>query len=228
MLNTWKKHLQTVRSTLTSICMSWSWSVTSPDVYMLRKTIVEGDLPYLIGIFLELEVRTLLSGWVKESIYGILVWQQASGLDRSKSSKHTKVTFGDYSFSLVTYLLTVHLICTSVVFFCKSLVKPSSSIVSGCHWSGPSTSSTKMPCDDEWTLYLESVCVAGRRDSMKAAGPPAGGGILPSCCAAPTSVDRRRVCEQLHNCGAFLSVSIDPTVIISPELKGNTHTLKIG
>lgn len=56
---------------------------------------------------------------------------------------------------------------------------------------------------------------------MKAAGSPAGGGILSSCCAAPTSVDR------LHNYGAFLSVSIDPTVIISPELKGNTHTLKI-
>lgn len=89
------------------------------------------------------------------------VWQQASGLDRSKSSKHTKVKL--YSFSLVTYLLTVHLICTnSVVFFCKGLIKPSSSIVSGRHWSGPSTSSTKMRCDDEWTLYLEWVCVAGR------------------------------------------------------------------
>lgn len=121
------------------------------------------------------------------------------------------------------------IMCTSsVVFFCKSLVKPSSSIVSGCHWSGPSTSSTKMRCDDEGTLYLESVCVAGGRDSMKAAGFPAGGGDSVFLLCSPTSVDRRGVCEPLHNCGAFLSLSIDPSVIISPERKGNTHTLKIG
>lgn len=229
MLNTWKEHLKTVRSTLKHLyVLILVFDVPGCRHVMEnncwgRSTIITCHLFRIRG------QNTVV--WL---IKGVHLWniRMAASFwtgQRSIFRTHQSQIWRLYSVSLVTYLLTVHLICTnSVVFFCKSLVKPSSSIVSGCHWSGPSTSSTKIPCDDEWTLYLESVCVAGRRDSMKAAGSPAGGGILSSCCAAPTSVDRRRVCEQLHNCGAFLSDSIDPTVIISPELMGSTHTLKIG
>lgn len=42
-----------------------------------------------------------------------------------------------------------------------------------------------MGVDEKWTLFSESVCLAGRRDSMKAAGHPAGGVTLCFCCASP-------------------------------------------